>query len=49
MRLIWFRVKILAASYTKLITQYVALGCCHSTCTGENSACITGLQKDTNI
>jgi len=49
MRLIRFRVKILAASAPNLITQYAVLGCCHSTCTSENSACITGLQKETNI
>jgi len=49
MRLIRFRVKILAASDTNPIVQYAALGCCQSTCTGESSACIAGLQQETNI
>ena len=31
------------------ITQYAAFECCHSTCADENSACITRLQKETNI
>jgi len=49
MRLIRFSVKILAASDKTPIAQYAAFGCCHSTCTGENSACISGLQKESNI
>jgi len=38
-----------AALTRDLIIQYAAHGCCHSICTGENSACITGLQKEINI
>ena len=49
MRLIRFCPKILQPLTQNLITQCTAFGCCHSTCTGENSACITGLEKETNI
>ena len=49
MRHIRYHVKILAASDRNPITQYTALGCYHSTCTGENRACITGLQEEINI
>ena len=50
MKLIRFLTKILAASDKQSdYTMYAAFGWCHSTCTGENSACITGLQKETNV
>jgi len=45
----WILYEDLQPLTRNLITQFAALGCCHSTCTGENSACITGLQKETNI
>ena len=45
MRLNRSHMKILAASDT----IHATLGCCHSTCAGENSACLTGLQKEVNI
>ena len=44
MRLIRFWMNSLAASDTNLITQYAGLECYHSICTGENSACTTGIQ-----
>jgi len=41
-----YHLKILAASRTE--SDY-ALGCCHSTCMGGNSACLTGLRTEINI